>query len=258
MTFSKEYIQKPLRLFFKTFRNKKLPLILLIDIIFYLIFYLGFKIYADKAKNIIMSLQNIDLSILNNLQNVEIDAANQLLSQLQMFMLSMISATIVFTLFIIVILTIIKGYEWSKIVKNKLELFDYVKLLILNILWFIIWVIIFTIPFFFIERQAYLTHIYYLIPPILYFTLFLYMNYAETKRIGKALKAPITEGLLKVYKYVSAIVIIVLFFEIPFVILKLLKLSPTIHLIIFSIIALIVLAVYKLYFYVISTEKEYF
>lgn len=254
MIFSQKYIQKPLKLFIGTFKNKKIPLILGIDIIFYLIFYLGFRIFANKAKNIIMSLQSLDLSVLQNLNNVDINSANQLLSQLQMFMLSMISATIVFILFIIVILTLIKGYQWSKIVKNKLELFDYFKLLILNILWFIIWVIILTIPFFFIEKQAYLTHIHYLIPFILYFTLFVYMNYAETKSIGKALKAPITEGLLRLHKYVSPIIIIVLFFEIPFIILKLLKLQPTIHLIIFSIIAPVVLAIYKLYFY--STPKE--
>lgn len=256
MTFSKTYIKKPIKLFLKTFRNKKLPLILGIDILFYIIFYLGFKIYADKSKNIIMSLQNLDLSILNNLQNAEIDTATKLLSQLQMFMLSMISATIVFILFIIVMLTLIKGYEWSKIVKNKLELFDYVKLLILNVLWFIIWIIIFSIPFLFIEKQAYLTHIHYLIPPILYFTLFLYVTYTKTKSIGKALKAPITEGLLKLHKYVSPIIIIILFFEIPFIILKLLKLPPTTHLIIFSITALITLAVYKLYFYTVSKEES--
>lgn len=254
MTFSKKYIQKPLKLFLNTFKNKKLLLVLLIDIIFYLIFYLGFKIFANKARKILMSLQNLNLSVLQNLNNVDVEAANQLLAKLQVFMLSMISSIFLFMLFIIVILTLVKGYEWSKIINKKLELFDYVKLLILNILWFIIWVIIFTIPFFFIEKQAYLTHIHYLIPPILYFTLFIYMNYAETKSIGKALKAPIKEGLLKLHKYVSSIIIIVLFFEIPFIILKLLKLSPTIHLIIFSIIALIVLAVYKLYFY--SVKKE--
>ncbi len=254
MTFSKKYIQKPLKLFLKTFKNKKLLLILGIDIMFYLIFYLGFKVFADKAKNIMMSLQNLNLSVLQNLNNIDVEAANQLLNKLQLFMFSIISSTLIFIVFIIVILTLIKGYEWSKIINKKLELFDYVKLLILNIIWFIIWVVIFTIPFFFIERQAYLTHIHYLIPPILYFTLFLYMNYAETKRIGKALKAPITEGLLKVYKYAGAIVIIVLFFEIPFVILKLLKFPPTPHLIIFAIITLIVLAVFKLYFYTMGKE----
>lgn len=201
-----------------------------------------------------MSLQDLDLSILQNLQNVDINTANQLLAKLQLFMFSIISSALIFMLFIILILTIIKGYEWSKIVKNKLELFDYFKLLILNILWFIIWIVILITPFFFIEKQAYLTHIYSLIPPILYFTLFVYINYAETKRIRKALKAPITEGLLKLHKYASSIIIIVLFFEIPFIILKLLKLQPTIHLILFSIIALVLLAIFKLYFYSIKKE----
>ena len=133
---------------------------------------------------------------------------------------------------------------------NKLEPFDYFKLLILNIIWFTIWTVIFFIPFSFIEKQTYLTHFYYIIPPILYFTLFLHINYAQTKSIGKALISPIKEGLLKLHKYISAIIIIILLFEIPFIILKLIKLqNQTLHLIIFSIIALITLAVYKLYFY---------
>ena len=230
---------------------------MLIDIIFYIIFFLGFTIFASKAKKILESLQNLNLSVLQNLNNVDAQAANQLLAQLQVFMASILGAAFLFVLFIIVILTLIKGYEWSKIVNKKLELFDYVKLLMLNILWFIIWIVLFTIPFFFVRKETYLTHTHYLFPPIIYLTLFLYMNYAKTKSIWQALKAPVTEGLLKLHKYVSAIIIIVLLFEIPFIILKLINLqNKTLHLMIFSILLLIILAVYKLYFYAISTQKE--
>ena len=256
MEFTQKYIKKPINLFLSTFKNKKLGLILLIDVIFYFIFYIGFGIYAYYAKKIMKTLQNLNLNTIQNLNNINMESATQLLSQLQVFIASIIVATLLFILFIIMLLTLIKGFEWSKIVNKKLETFDYIRLLMLNILWFIIWIIIFFIPFSFIEKQAYITHVYYIFPPILYFTLFLQMSYAEKKSIWQALKGPITEGILKIYKYVSAIVIIVLFFDIPFMILKVLKLQPRIHLAIFSIILLIVLVIYKLYFYVTYSQAE--
>lgn len=257
MTFYKTYIKRPFSLFLNTFKSKKLALILGIDIIFYIIFSIGFMVFASKAKKIMMSLQGLNLAAIQNLNNIDISGANQLLAQLQSFIFSMLSAVFLLTMFIMVILTIIKGYEWGKITKNKLKISDYVRLFILNIIWFIIWVVIFTIPFFFIGKQKYLTHFYYLIPPLLYFTLFLYLNFAETKKIGKSLLAPIKEGIIKLHKYISAIVIIVLFFEIPFMALKAISLqNKSLHLILFMIISLITLAVYKMYFYSISTQKE--
>lgn len=265
MTFQEIYIKKPVKLFLNTFKTKKLALILGIDIIFYIIFFLGFQIFVSKAKKIVMSLQDLNLAAIQNLNNVDVEGANQLLAQLQTFIASIIGAVFLFILFIIAILTLIKGYEWSRIANNKLKPSNYLKLLLLNIIWFTIWVIIFIIPFSFIEKQAYLTHFYYIIPPILYFTLFLYMNFAQTKRIGKALLAPIKEGLLKLHKYVTALIIIILLFAAPPLILKFFNISLTlqtlnlpiqrISLIISAIIALLTLAVYKLYFYSVSIEK---
>ncbi len=266
MNFYQNYIKKPIKLFLNTFKNKKLLSILGIDIIFYIIFYLGFKVFASKAKKIIESLQDLNAVAIQNLNNVDIESANQLLAQLQTFVASIIGAVVVFILFIIVILTLIKGYEWSKIADNKLKPSNYLKLLVLNIIWFTIWVIIFFIPFSFIEQQTYLTHFYYIIPPILYFSLFLYLNFAQTQKIGKALLAPIKEGLLKLHKYLAALVIIILLFTIPPLILKFFNFPLTLQavnlptqnvsLIIFSIILLITLAVYKLYFYSIQNETS--
>jgi len=252
MSFYKEYIKEPFRLFLNIFKNKKLGLIVLVDIIFYIVFYLGFKVFIYYATNIMQSLEDLNLGVLQNLNNVELESANQLLAQLQSFIVSIFGVVFIFILFVIITLTIIKGWEWSKIVNKKNKLFDY-KLLILNLMWFIVWVVILIIPFAFIQKEVYLTRIIYFIPFILYFTLFLYMNYAETGRMGKALISPIKQGLLKFHKYITPLIIIVLFFEIPFIILKLLKLQSTLHIIIFSIIILIALAVYKLYFYTVKS-----
>ena len=185
MSFYKEYIKEPFRLFLDTFKNKKLGLILLIDLIFYLVFYLGFKVFVYYATNIMQSLEKLNLGVLQDLNNVELESANQLLAQLQSFIFSIFGAVSLFVLFIVITLTIIKGWEWSKIINKNNKLFDY-KLLILNIIWFIVWIIILIIPFAFIQKEVYLTRMPYFTPFILYFTLFLYMNYAETKKIGKA------------------------------------------------------------------------
>jgi hypothetical protein len=254
MSFYKEYIKEPFRLFLNIFKNKKLGLILLVDIIFYIVFYLGFKVFIYYATNIMQSLEDLNLGVLQNLNSVELESANQLLAQLQSFIMSIFGAVFLFALFIIITLTIIKGWEWSKIVNKKNKLFDY-KLLILNIIWFIVWIVILIIPFAFIPKEVYLTRIPYFAPFILYFTLFLYMNYVETKKIGKALIAPIKQGLLKFHRYVTPLIIITLFIGIPFAILKLINIqNETIHLILFLIISVIALAAYKLYFYTIKKE----
>ena len=117
------------------------------------------------------SLEDLNLGVLQNLNNVELESANQLLAQLQSFIMSIFGVVFIFILFVIITLTIIKGWEWSKIVNKKNKLFDY-KLLILNIIWFIVWVVILIIPFAFIPKEVYLTRIIYFAPFILYFTLF--------------------------------------------------------------------------------------
>ncbi len=247
MSFSKTYIKKPVRLFLESF--KSLPLTLGIDIIFYIFFFLGFRIYASKAKEIILSLQNLDLSVMQDLNNVDAAASTELLNQLQSFMDSIIFVTIVFIIYIIIILTLIKGYQWNKIVKKKIEALDYVKLLILNTVWFIFWIIIFSIPFSFIEKQTYLTNFVYYTPIIPLFTTFLYMNYAETKSVFKALFAPISEGIIKLHKYTAPIIILTLFFQVPIMILKPFRLQSALPLIVFVILSLITLSLLKLFFY---------
>ena len=253
MGFYKDYILNPFKVFTDTFKNKKLWIIVPIDILFYIIFFIGGTIFVSFIKKAVLSLSGLNLGILQNLNNIDANAANQLLEKLQNFLAYIIVDTVVFTLFIAVILTLVKGYEWGKIVNKKMDLSAYFRLFVLNIIWFIIWIVIFIIPFNFVQKEVYLKHIYLLFPPIIYFTTFLYIDYAEKNRIGKALKASFVEGILRIYNYITPFIIIALAFMIPFILLKASKLqNATWYLTIFSIIWIIILAVYKLYFYIIK------
>jgi len=256
MSFYKEYISNPFRAFIDTFKNKKLLTIIALDILFYIIFFIGGAAFLSFVKKAVLTLSGLNLGILQDLSNVDVNAANQLLGKLQIFLAYIIIDTLLFILFIIITLTLIKGYEWGKIVNKKMDLSAYFRLFILNIIWFIIWIIIFIIPFSFVQKEVYLKQIYMLFPPAIYFTTFLYLNYAETNRIGKALKASFVEGILRIYNYITPLIIMALAFIIPFTLLKALRLqNKTLHLIIFLIMGIIILAVYKLYFYQIKKNS---
>jgi hypothetical protein len=252
MSFLNEYIKKPLRILKHALTNKTLLFIAFLDLIFYILLYLSFKIFAKRATSLLASIQTFNLSVLQDLNSVTVETANQIWAQLQTFVFSIISAIVIFALFLIVLISILKGFEWSRIVKNKLNSIDYVKLILLNLIWFGIWLLIFALPLLIIEREAYLSHIYYLVPFLLYFSIFLLLTYTKTNSIGKALKAPITQGIFQVHKYVSAIVIIIILFEVPFLALKIFRLNPSLHLLIYGILLFSLLAISKLYIYNIS------
>ncbi len=257
MGFYNKYVENHFKGFFKTFMNKKLPLVLFLDFIYYVLFYLGFKIFFDFFKRSVDSLTNINLGVLNDLTNISSGAANQLLDQLRSFLISIIGGAVVFILFIVVILTLVKGYEWGKIVRKKLVLFDYVKLLVLNFLWAVVWIIIMALPLGFVAKEVYLPRLYYFIPFIIYFTFFLHAANIKGKSLLGSLKSPFVDGLLKLYLYVSPLVLIVLFLEILFVFSNLINISNVqAILIVFFIVISVILAVSKLYFYSIYNKAK--
>ncbi len=253
----KRYFLKPVRILVKSFKRKEVLFILLIDIFYYLCLSAGIVVFLFFVKRLLLNLRSITYILSSGLGSLDINKANEILSSLHSFVYSFIAAFFCLLVFIILVFTILKGYEWSKIVKKRMKFYDYAKLLVLNSVWFFILGIALTIPLFIVKKEIYLMHIYYTFPAIVYLSTFLYMEYAESKSLGKALASPIMEGILEIKRYILPFFLVSLIFLVPFYILKALRLTnKKLHLIIFFFITLIFLGVYKLYFYLIKKSRK--
>jgi len=195
-----------LKTYISSFKSKDTLLILPINILFILLIFGITKLIAILSQGWMDRIDSIDLS------NVAFQTEAQLqsiIATLKGFVVFVILTAILFILLTILSWSITQGIIYDILAKKKLSIKYLEKFLLLNMVWFIPWLIIFFIMLLGHKSTYVIPTFYILVLIFMHFSFILYVLFAKEnkiRQIKKALKIGITKIHLFILPYLSMII----------------------------------------------------
>jgi len=247
------YIKDTLIKSFKDF-DKRIIFIVLYDLIFYSVFFICFLIFGKFLQKKAVILSTLPMEKLMELPESEL---NTILTQLQGFILTLVIGFLLIALIIFIAMCVFKLLIWLKTAKKEFKLAYLKKFILLNILWFLLWLIPIIIIFLFIKRELIAPLLLIIFILAVYFTNILYILFTEKRDIS-TIKNTFKLGFKKIYLFIIPYIIITILLLVTFQLYWLYKFTPqNIQSIITLIIILIYAAWARIYLYnVVSSIRK--
>ena len=187
-----------LKTYISSFKSKDTLLILPINILFILLIFGITKLIAILSQGWMDRIDSIDLS------NVAFQTEAQLqsiIATLKGFVVFVILTAILFILLTILSWSITQGIIYDILAKKKLSIKYLEKFLLLNMVWFIPWLIIFFIMLLGHKSTYVIPTFYILVLIFMHFSFILYVLFAKENKIRQIKKA-LKIGITKIHLFI--------------------------------------------------------
>lgn len=211
----KGYFQNQYNLFLKSF--KKIDIKILFIIFFDLVFYFSMFLLFMGADHIIQtSTEGYDIEQFSDLLTLDEKERNDLLSGLFNFLLKVILTMVSFVVLAILSWSIFKGIVWSKSMGIKFEKKLISKFFILNLSWFLLFILIALLFGIIIVTEDLSYFVLTLFLLFIHFTNLINYFFLKNKKIRSAFVA-IKTGFVKLHHMIVPYIVIILMFAITLI-----------------------------------------
>jgi len=226
------YLKNTLKTYANSFKNKKILLVLAINILFILITTILIKLTKIISQSQLQKINEIDLSNIVSQTEAQLQAT---VSTLRGFALFAVLTAILFLLLLIINWSLCQGIIYNVLLKKKFSLKYLNKFLLLNIIWFIPWLIIIFIVLFGGKIESFMIPTLIFLFLFLHFSLILYTLFTKNNKLSQ-IKKSLKLGITKFHYFIIPYIII----TITFIILSQLNL--------FNLNFIVIALVYLLFF----------
>lgn len=226
------YLKNTIKTYVNSFKNKNILLVLVLNTLFILITRGLIKLTKTISKSWIDKINKIELSNIISQSEAQLQAT---IGTLKGFTLFILFTAIIFILLLIISWSLCQGMIYNILLKKRFNLKYFEKFLLLNIIWFIPWIILIFIILFGGKIENFVTPIFILILLFLHFSFILYPLFTKNNRI-KQIKQALRIGITKIHHYIIPYMVI----TITFIIISSINL--------FNIEPIIISLVYLLFF----------
>lgn len=203
-----DYLKNTLKTYANSFKNKKIPLVLAINILFVLIASALIKLTKIISQSQIDKINSIDLSDIISQTEAQLQAT---ISTLRGFALFAMLTAVLFLLLLIISWTLCQGIIYTALLKKKFSLRHFEKFLILNLIWIIPWLILIFMILFVGKTENFIAPILILALLFLHFSLILYTLFAKNNKLGQ-IKQALKLGITKIHHFIMPYLIIIITF----------------------------------------------
>ncbi len=222
------YLKDNIRMYLNSFKrmNKSFLLILTLNALFVMLTLAVFKVISLFSKGWMDKINKIDLSGITLQTEAQLQST---ISALKGFVVFVIFAAVLFILLFTIIWSLTQGTIWNLLLKNKFTLKYFERFLLLNLIWFLPWLIMLFLILFGSKLTSLTAISYIFIALFLHFSFILYVLFAKENKL-KQIKNALKLGIIKIHKFVLPYLIILITF---IVILQLNLLKINYYLIVF-------------------------
>lgn len=224
------YLKNNIKTYVNSFKNKNILLITAINILFILITAALIKLTKVISQPQIDKIQKIDLGSIASQTEAQLQST---ITALKGFALFAILTAILFILLLIINWSLCQGIIYNILLKKKFSLKYFNKFLLLNIIWFIPWLILTVIILFGGKIEYLITPALILTLLFLHFSFILYIQFIKNSKLNQV-KQALKIGIKKIHYFIMPYILI----SITFVILSQLNLLKP-HFIIITLVCLL-------------------
>ena len=196
--------------YLKSFKNKAIPLLLIINILFILSAAGITRVTTSIAAPQIEKVNNIDLSRVS-FQTEE--KLTSIAASLRNFVLVALLIALLFVILIIIAWSLFQGMIYSLLGKKKFNLKFFEKFLLLNLIWFIPWLLLLGILLIGSKTASLLVVSITALLLFLHFSLILYPLFTKENKL-KTIKTAIRLGITKIHYFIVPYILIAITFMI--------------------------------------------
>jgi len=238
------FIKQNYKWFINSFKdiNIKFFLIIIIDLIFYYLFFQAGNFLMRKLQ---LKAENVDLS--SNILNLNQEAAASVLTSVKGFFFFIIFAFLFFILFIVINWTVLKGLIWNLTTNRKLNLKFLKKIFLLNLIWLPSWIILLLLIVFGVTATSSPLFIIIILLLAVYLSNILYPLFMGNNKLGM-IKKTFSVGITKIHHFIIPYTVIVILFFIILQIYRLIAANMYINIYITYVLLLIFVAWLRYYF----------
>lgn len=177
-----EYLKNSIKTYVNSFKEKNILLVSVLNALFIIVTAVIIKIISIISKPWAEKINNVDLSNIALQSEAELQ---NIVSTLKGFAIFAILTAIIFLLLLILNWSFFQGMIYHILVKRKINLKYFEKFLLVNIIWFIPWLIIFFIILFGAKINYLSASIYALILAFLHSSFVLYTIFIKEGKLKK-------------------------------------------------------------------------
>lgn len=208
------YWQDSYATFINSFKkiDKKIVYVALYDFLFILLMMSSLLVWNGIAKK---EIEKIPPELLQNPENLSPENAGETAALMKSSLITIVGSTIALLIFIFMIWCLFKGLIWSTVLRKKFSLGYYGKFLLINLAWFIIWII----PIFFIlialRVRPSIMLMFVIIAIFSHFTNLLYISFTKDNSIKESFKKAFQIGIYKIqflltpYVFIIALMVVI-------------------------------------------------
>lgn len=200
-----DYLKNNIKIYVSSFKNKNILLVLILNLSFIIVTAALITLTKKISQPWIDKIQKVDLS------NIVFQTEAQLqtiVSTLKGFILFAIFTAILFILLLITNWSLFQGIIYNILLKKRFNLKSFGKFLLLNIIWFIPWLILIFIILF--GAKYFITPTLILMLLFLHFSFILYILFTKNNKIK--IKQSLKIGTLKIHHFIIPYILIAITF----------------------------------------------
>jgi len=204
------YLKNNLKTYVNSFKNKRILLVLALNILFVLITAALIKLTKLISQSQIAKINKVDLSSIALQSEAQLQ---NIINTLKGFAIFAILTAILFILLLIINWSFCQGMIYHILLKKKFNLKYFEKFLLLNIVWFIPWLILFFVILFG-AKTGYLAASFYLIIAFFLHSSFVLYTLFVNNRLKKIihLKIHLKISIVKIYHFIIPYILITITF----------------------------------------------
>ena len=203
-----KYLKNNIKMYVNSFKNINLLLVLLLNVLFVFLTIVVARLIGFFSEGWMEKLNNLDL------ESVVLQSEAQLrsvVSTLRGFYLFVVFAVLLFILFFIVNWSFFQGLIWNILLKKKFNFRYFLKFLLLNTIWFLLWVVVLSVILFGGRMEFFIILFSILILLFLHFSFILCVLFTKENRFSQIKKA-IKLGILRIHYFILPYVVILITF----------------------------------------------
>jgi len=201
------FLRDSFKIFIKSFKkiNIHLLFVIIMDLLFFVFIFIASLIANKILTKQALKLQSLPMDTLS----LEVDQAQDILKSVSNFVVGMLITIGLLMIFIILNWSFFKYLIWNLVVNGKIQLKNFWKFLLANIVWFFIWLVPFVLTFYPLFLMVKLGQLQK--PPLfpiiamsivlcaaLHFTYLYYIGFIKENHIGKAIAFAFKTGTVKI------------------------------------------------------------
>lgn len=203
-----KYLKNNIKMYVESFKNLNILLVLLLNASFFLLTIGAGKLIGFFSEGWMEKLNNLDLESVALQSEVQLRG---IVSTLRGFYLFVVFAIILFILFLILNWSFFQGMIWNILLKKKLNFRYFWKFSLLNVIWFLCWVIIAAAILFGGRTEYFIISFFVLMFLFLHFSFILCVLFTKENKFGQIKKA-LKLGVLRIHYFILPYIVILITF----------------------------------------------